>query len=499
MDHSVGQPGQHLCCHMSRRKFLSGLAAFAGAGALASRFDRPVWATDLDGYVDIHKLRPRPSVRVLMAVVRIPTPYWLGWPGTTYDVEGHSREYLTAFEKAGRELGVTVRGVEAPIESDQGIAEFLNRADKEKPDAVLMILQHMSAWSWMQRVADAGFPTIIFSPIGTSFTGHVIGISRQPGVHVVSSLELEGVRQALRAVRCRKQLMATRLLHVHGGSRSEAVLPHLGVKVRAIPRRVFRELFDRMPENEEVKELAQYSARTVTRIVEPTRQDLLNATRTFTTAKRLLADEDAHGLSMDCLGMVGARIVPTPPCWAWSMLQDAGVTAGCEADLYAAVSLMFSSYLLDRPGFINDPVAETVKNRLIVAHCTSGRLLNGFGTAPVDCILRSHSESALGVSTQVLWPEGKKCTLISFVDNKRVIVDTGTVAENVPTPPAGGCRTSFEVIMDNVEDARDVLGFHQVVCLGDHRRAVDAYAQMYGLEVIRSPERAPRVERGRSA
>jgi hypothetical protein len=45
--------------------------------------------------------------------------------------------------------------------------------------------------------------------------------------------------------------------------------------------------------------------------------------------------------------------------------------------------------------------------------------------------------------------------------------------------------------MDRVEDARDVLGFHQVVTLGDHRRTVQAYAQLFGLEVTHSPERAP--------
>jgi hypothetical protein len=45
--------------------------------------------------------------------------------------------------------------------------------------------------------------------------------------------------------------------------------------------------------------------------------------------------------------------------------------------------------------------------------------------------------------------------------------------------------------MDRVEDARDVLGFHQVVVAGDHRRTVESYAQMYGLKIAHSPERAP--------
>jgi hypothetical protein len=69
-------------------------------------------------------------------------------------------------------------------------------------------------------------------------------------------------------------------------------------------------------------------------------------------------------------------------------------------------------------------------------------------------------------------------------------VDTGTVTGNVNTPPAGGCRTSVEVAMDRVEDSRDVLGFHQVVFYGNHRRDLDAFCQMYGIKVINSDKEA---------
>jgi hypothetical protein len=39
-----------------------------------------------------------------------------------------------------------------------------------------------------------------------------------------------------------------------------------------------------------------------------------------------------------------------------------------------------------------------------------------------------------------------------------------------------------------VEDARDVMGFHQVVTLGNHRRIVEAFCQLYGIKVVHSPE-----------
>jgi L-fucose isomerase-like protein len=315
-------------------------------------------------------------------------------------------------------------------------------------------------------------------------------------VYAASTLEWDAVEAGMRMVRAKRMFEESRILWIRADQSNETVLERLGTKVRAIPRKTFNELFDRMSETEEVRQVAEAMRRGAKKVVEPTPKDTLNAARVYTTAKRLLREQQSNALSMDCLGMVGAKLVPTPPCMAWSILQDQGITAGCEADLFGAVSLMLTSYLLGRPGFINDPVAETAKNLFIAAHCTCGSRLRGFDKPPVPYILRNHSESALGVSMEVLWPPGEPVTLVRFTNPNEMIVDTGTVVSNVLTPPAGGCRTSFEIKMDDMEDARDVKGFHQVVVLGNHRREVEGFCQLYGIGTIHSPEKAPTEERG---
>ena len=81
------------------------------------------------------------------------------------------------------------------------------------PTACWSILQHMNCWNWVHRLAsEAGVPLIVFSPIGTSFTGHVAGFSRQPGVYVVSSLEWPAVEDGLRMIRAKRMFEETRLL-----------------------------------------------------------------------------------------------------------------------------------------------------------------------------------------------------------------------------------------------------------------------------------------------
>lgn len=482
-------------CPMSRRRFLSATSS-ALLGAFALGAGRPVRAADesLGEYLDLSAFRPRPTVTVREAMLRFKPPYWLGWPGTAYDVEGHRREYAEAFAQAAGRVGVELRPEPQPLESEQAVEGFAQAVKAAPPDAVLLSLQHMGAWGWADRLSRLGVPTIIFAPVGTAFTGHVLEISRRPGVHVVSSLETAAVEQALRMVRAKRQFEATRLLVVAGDQRRETVMEHLGTKVRYVPRRRLHELFARMPETEEACSVAREMRGSARQVVEPTWQDTVNAARSYLTAKRLLHEEGAHALTTDCLGMVTAKLVPTPPCMAASVFQDGGVTYGCEADVFGALSLMLSSYLFDKPGFMNDPVPETAKNLLIAAHCTCGTRLQGLGEEREPYILRSHSESDLGVSMQVLWREGQRVTLVRFLGPGDVLVDTGTVVGNVDTPPAGGCRTSFEIRMDRVEDARDVLGFHQVVFYGDHRREVEAFCQMHGLSVAHSPERAPRRE-----
>jgi hypothetical protein len=96
----------------------------------------------------------------------------------------------------------------------------------------------------------------------------------------------------------------------------------------------------------------------------------------------------------------------------------------------------------------------------------------------------------------VLWPADQTVTLVRFTSPNDMIIDTGKVVSNVDTPPAGGCRTSVEIRMDAVEDCRDVRGFHQVVTLGDHRRQLEAFCQLFGIKHTHSPRHSTFEEGG---
>ena len=480
------------CFNVSRRHFLAASSAAFVTPFVAAAANERTPDEKLGEYIDISQFRPKPEVKITSVVVRHKPPYWLGWPGTSYDLEGHRAEYNQFFQAAAKRTGITLTIDPDPVEDDEAAKAFAAKVEAENPDAVLISMQHLSAWNLVDIIAKSGLKTIVFAPIGMAFTGHVVERSRRPKMHVISSLETSAVEQAMRMIRAKRQLEETRLLVIAGKDHKESVLERLGTKVRYIPRDRLHELFARMPVTDETHEVAERMRKGAENVVEPTEQDLLNAAQSYMTSKRLLLEESSNAVTSDCLGMVSSRVVPTPPCMGVCMFQDAGLTYGCEADEFGAMSLMLVSYLFDKCGFMNDPVPETVKNRLIVAHCVCGTRLNGFDQPPERYVLRSHSESDLGVALQVLWREGQRATLVRFQNPNQLILDTGTVMANVQTPPAGGCRTSVEIAMDRVEDARDVLGFHQVVFYGDHRRDLEAFCQMHGIKVINSPERAPK-------
>jgi hypothetical protein len=476
------------CCSMSRRSFLGAAAACTtvlttGCASLESLHTTPKSHEE----IDLASFRPQPKVRVMSVIAREKPPYWLGWPGTAYNVEGERVRYTKAITNAGRRVGIEILEERQPLEENAAVAAFVKKVQAEKPDAVFVTLQHFQSWGTAGEIAKAGVPTIVFAPVGTAFTGHVNSLAFRPGVHVISSLETPAVEQALRMIRARRQLEETRMLVVRGNERKE---DRFGpVRLQYVPRTTFEEMFSATPVTEEAKWVAHQRFREARKVIEPSKEDGINAARSYIAAKQLLRNENCNALTTDCLGMVTQRKVPTPPCMGASIFQDHGVTYGCEAAVGPAVSLMLTSYLFDKPGFMNDPVPETVKNVLIAAHCVSGTRIYGLGRQKeyAPYILRSHSESSLGVSPQVLWPVGQPVTLVQFFKPDALYLDTGTVVGNVNTPPAGGCRTSVEIQMDNIEDCRDVLGFHQVVFFGNHRRDVEAFCQLYGINVVNSP------------
>ena len=411
--------------------------------------------------------------------------YWMGWPGAAYPVGKYEKQYAEEAKCIGDEIGVNVKFAETACD-DEGVAKFIEALRRDPPDGVLVIPLSMGMWELVDKLTSAGIPTVVFAPVGTAFTGHISQRSRGKGVYFISSTDFQQVKTGFRMIDTKTKLASDRILILKGDTKEplDNVVEYLDVKYRTVGRQNVVSAYEKIGETNEVMEMAREYMENAKKTVEPSHQDVINASRMYMACKNLLTEYDATAITMDCLGLVGSKLIDTTPCMGFSKLNDEGIPAACEADFDAILTMLLMKHMFGKPSFMNDPVPETVHNTLIAAHCTSATKLDGYGSRSEPFILRSHSESNIGVSPQVLWREGQDITLSKFQGPGKMIIGSGTVIGNVGTPPAGGCRTSVEVKMKGIEDSRDTKGFHQLLMYGDHAKELRDLCQLFGIEAI---------------
>jgi L-fucose isomerase-like protein len=197
--------------------------------------------------------------------------------------------------------------------------------------------------------------------------------------------------------------------------------------------------------------------------------------------------EQADGISMDCLGALGKTKVSLP-CIAWSKMNDDGIPAACEADIGAMATHALVQQLFDRPGFQQDPVADTANSALVGAHCSCPTRLNGFGSKPepFDIV---HHHGMRDATARPKWTLGQRVTLADVVIGTKdkptqIIVAAGSVTENVLVPPAGGCVISIRAKFDGNTDVLKFPGFHQLFFYGDYKKQIVEFCKLQKLEAV---------------
>jgi len=468
------------CASLDRRDFMAtvGLTSLAAPGLFS--LTSAVMAGESSNNV-------KPRVRAVFLHPKVDR-YWMGWPGACYDVKGRDAAFAKIMTDAAEKLGVNLEVNAEPIVEVEAVDKLLAECKQSPPDGIILVVGclHPDYWVHVERfVATKGdLPTIVFSPMGTSFSG-TLQVTRKAKKCFTASTQDHGwLAEGVKMMRTMAVMKNTRLCMINGDKTYDQRLDVIGTTLHHLPLDRWTDELAKQEATAEVKALAEKFSRTAQKTVEPKPADVINAAKNYFVAKRIMAAENCEGISLNCLDLVQTRRIPCPPCMAWQTLNDERSVGACECDWNAAISLRLCSLLTGRPGFQQDPVANTINNTLIGAHCTSATKLRGFDQPGEPMILRSHSESEIGVSPQVIWPVGEPVTVMKFDGPGRMILGTGQVAANIDTPPCGGCRTSVELKMDNVADSRDCKGFHQLFILGKHDRLFRAYCQLAGIEVV---------------
>ena len=218
-----------------------------------------------------------------------------------------------------------------------------------------------------------------------------------------------------------------------------------------------------------------------------TREDVINGIKSYLVAGKILEDEKADAISMDCLGSLADKEISLP-CISWSRMNDVGIPAACEADTGAIAAQIIVHYLFDRPGFQQDPVADTSDDTIIGAHCSCPTRLNGYNQSPEPFELVHHHGNRDAVP-RTIWKTGQRITCLDFltadeIDQERsqMLISTGTVVDNMNAPPSGGCVVSVKVKLDEGHEVLSFPGFHQLFFYGTYKNELEDFCKLFDFD-----------------
>jgi len=473
------------CKPISRREFVSvASASFATAPMLAG------WLSGQTAQAGV--IKPKgpasqcvPSIKVCF--VRREGEYGMRWPGQIYDGKTALAEYSKKIEATARELGLKINLTPKPIYGDQEADAWIAEAVAQKPDGLLVVLldRQEHAWPTANKAIDTKIPTVVFSPIGTSFTTNTSVPSRKPGCFICSTDDFRQVAYGMKMLQARAKMQATRCLVLRGSRSVDRVMPHLGIQLRYVPAGTFLEEYQKTPVDDAVKAMAKEILQGTRQRKGVEEQDVINGIKSYLVAGRLMERAEADAITMDCLGALGKSKVSLP-CIAWSKMNDDGIPAACEADLGAVASQVIVQYLFDRPGFQQDPVAETAREALIGAHCSCPTRLHGFNKPPEPYDILPH-HGARDATKRTLWKVGQRVTVVDVMlgsakAKPKMLISAGEVLDNVSAPPAGGCVVSVMIKLDKVTDTLAYPGFHQLFLYGDFKRELRDFCRLIDVE-----------------
>ncbi len=465
---------------LSRREFLGATtAAMAVAGDL--NLPAPVHA-ESDAVAPAARLSPA-AILVLYLAKPVPT-----WPRPDFKPEDdiqRIRPVLEAFEArpepAVRFLRHELLRVPDDLSRVQGAIQGAN--------GLLVFNLTSTVMNLIDPLSDSGLPLVLFSQ---PYSGHDWSqwsnlLARGRRVEVVASSDFGDLETPLRVLAARHHLRQSRVVCIQPDPQptasSGALERQFGATIRFVPYSRLRALYD-ASDHQAAQRDATAFMNAALKVVDPKPAEVADAFRLYHAIEKLLEEEEANAITIDCLGGFRRGDLPAYPCVAWSKLNDRGLYGVCEGDLHSTFTQMLFTFYSGKPGFVSDPVIDTKTNTVIHAHCVCATRLEGISHPPAPYIVRSHMEDNKGVSMQVKWRVGQTVTVTKLADAETLLVSAAKVTATPDLPR--GCRTK---VATQVRDASKMLmnysgDLHRVLFYGDHLQGANQMGHLLGLKVI---------------
>jgi hypothetical protein len=515
------------CC-ISRRHFLTA-ACGACLGTVLPTVCAGSLAEEVQPAGTSTKLK-RPRVRLVFAcwAVKQDRPTW---PHIGYDFTSEMNRVTSGLAQ----LCPEVEFIAATAHSAEDAQKLLASGDADRIDGYLVY--QMNNWvPVMQVIVGSGKPTLVADFLYAGSGGFLTFTAKmretQKNLSVVSSSRIEDLSESARcftvlaagkapsdfaaaadAVRrrrtpeeqkgtskedrvqvaniakCIEALKQSKMLVV-GGAKSDLtrqVADTLGIQTVPVGFEELKAACENA-DAEQAKECAVRWRTTARKVTLDDGEETLNrSARCYLGQQFILSKHKGDAITINCLGGFYNGHLPAYPCLGFVELLDHGSIGACEADVMSTATMLAMKHLINRPGFISDPVLDTSKRQIIYAHCVAPtRMFGPAGTANPFEIL-SHAEDQRGASVRSFLPQGYMTSTLEINPRRgEILFHRAKAVDNVVIERACRTKLAAEVVGDMEKLFRywGDYGWHRVTYYGDLREPVRELAAALNLRFI---------------
>lgn len=399
------------------------------------------------------------------------------WPYKGYDYEARKKGIMDMLKRRLTDFDITFK---TAMNSRDG-----EKIVKEVNDVDGYVVYMLGIWVGAgYTIANTGKPTILIDDLycgsGELISTYTWAKSRELPVLAVASSNTEDVIKAIRLIKVLSLLKKSKIIVVTESDIkkiSEVFRNTLGVEIIKVPPEKLNQYYSEVDIREAEKWAEKWISEAL-RVIEPSKDEIVKSARMYLAMKRILEENKANAIAIDCLTLVYSNKLKAYPCLGFFQLNNEGLVGACEADLNSTLAMLIIRYLTGEPSFISDPVFDLSKGWIIYAHCVAPNMVYGSSGPSNPYIIRSHAEDRSGASIQSLMPIGEYVTTIQINPfEKALTIHVGRAVANIDDERA--CRTKLAVeakanrILENWR-----WGWHRVTFYGNWLNELKSLARL---------------------
>jgi len=433
----------------------------------------------------------RTKVKVARMYMGLPNPHW---PKPSLNLAEEVRFYESQFAKLKDELSDVDFVVDELVTSPNQVRALVG--ELKNVDGILATHVTIGIGSILNEILSVGKPTVVFAVpySGHEWAGFGNLQKQQLGAKMECMLttDYKQLAVAIRPFRAIHHLREAKILNVTTRSfdkYAESMKEKFGTEIKQIELKQVEDAYNAVDDKEAKAETERW-IKQAEQVVEPPRENIFKSCKLALAFERLLDQEDATVMTVDCYGTMWDKTIKLPayPCLGFTRLNDMGLGGICESDLPSAMTHIIFQGLVGRPGFISDPTVDESKNAIILAHCLGSTKMDGPAGPTAPYKIRTVMERQEGVVPQVQMRVGQKVTQAILLGTDSIPYFTGEIIETpVSLADDRGCRTKITVRVDG--DVRKLWknwanGLHRQTCYGDITPELTLFCRFKDIKMV---------------